>query len=143
KTLATYGAGENVDLKDASSRLMGEWMTADAAPVLLNLATTGPADKFQVRAMRGYIRIARQFIMPEPERVAMCAEAMKACKQDNERKMVLDVLQRYPSRGTLGLAIEATQSGNLRDEAKTAALKIGEKLKDDGEAQAMLKKAGL
>lgn len=143
KTLASYAGGDNVDLKDTSSRLMGEWMTADAAPVLLKLATTGPADKFQVRAMRGYIRIARQFVMPEPERVAMCAEAMQACKQDNERKMVLDVLQRYPSRGTLELAIKATQAGNLRDEAKTAAQRIGEKLKDDAEAQAMLKKAGL
>ena len=143
KTLASYGEGDNVDLKDTSSRLMGEWMTADAAPVLLKLATTGPADKFQVRAMRGYIRIARQFVMPEPERVAMCAAAMQACKQDNERKMVLDVMQRYPSRGTLELAIDATQAGNVRDEAKAAAQKIGEKLKDDAEAQAMLKKAGL
>jgi HEAT repeat protein len=143
KTLAGYGGGDNVNLKDVSSRLMGEWMTADAAPVLLKLATTGPADKFQVRAMRGYIRIARQFVMPESERVAMCAEAMQACKQDTERKMVLEVLQRYPSRGTLKLAIEATQSGNLRNEAKTAAQKIGEKLKDDAEAQGMLKKAGL
>jgi HEAT repeat protein len=142
-TLAEYAAGNDVQLKDVSSRLMGEWMTADAAPVLLKLATTGPSDKFQVRAMSGYIRIARQFIMPEPERVAMCTEAMKACKRDNERKMVIDVLQRYPSRGTLELAIQATQSGNLLDEAKAAVQKIGEKLKDDAEAQAMLKKAGL
>lgn len=143
QTLASYGGGDSLALKDTSSRLMGEWMTADAAPVLLKLATTGPADKFQVRAMSGYIRIARQFVMPEPERVAMCTEAMQACKRDNERKMVLDVLQRYPSRGTLELAIKATQSGNIRDEAKTAAQNIGEKLKDDPEAQAMLKKAGL
>lgn len=143
QTLAKYAGGDNVELQDASSRLLGGWMTADAAPVLLKLATTGPADKFQVRAMSGYIRIARQFVMSEEERVAMCATAMQACKRDNERKMVLDVLQRYPSRGTLEIALSATQSGGIRDEAKAAAKQIGEKLKNDAEAQALLKKAGL
>src|SRR5690606_25962898 len=88
QTLAKYAGGDNVELQDASSRLLGGWMTADAAPVLLKLATTGPADKFQVRAMSGYIRIARQFVMSNEERVAMCATAMQACKRDNERKMV-------------------------------------------------------
>lgn len=143
QTLAEYAASNKVELKDASSRLMGSWMTADAAPVLLKLASSGPADKFQVRAMSGYIRIARQFVMSEEERVEMCAAAMQACKRDNERKMVLDVLQRYPSRGTLEIALKAAQSGGIRDEAKAAAKQIGEKLKDDTEAQAMLKKAGL
>ncbi len=143
ETLATYAAGSEMQLKDTTSRLMGEWMTADAAPVLLKLATTGPADKFQVRAMSGYIRIARQFVLPEPERVAMCVQAMKAAKRDNERKLVLDVLERYPSRGTLALAIQATQSGNLKSEATAVAKAIGEKLKDDAEAQGMLKQAGL
>jgi len=143
ETLATYAAGSNTQLKDTSSRLMGEWMTADAAPVLLKLATTGPADKFQVRAMSGYIRIARQFVLPEPERIAMCEQAMKAAKRDNERKLVLEVLERYPSRGTLALAIQATQSGNLKSEATAAAKAIGEKLSDDAEAQGMLKQAGL
>ncbi len=143
QTLAGYAAGDDEALKDTSSRLMGSWMTADAAPVLLKLATSGPADKFQVRAMSGYIRIARQFVMSEEERVEMCAAAMQACKRDNERKMVLDVLQRYPSRGTLQIALKAAQSAGIREEAKAAAKQIGEKLKDDAEAQAMLKKAGL
>lgn len=143
QTLASYAASDDVELKDASSRLMGGWMTADAAPVLLKLATSGPADRFQVRAMSGYIRIARQFVMSEEERVAMCATAMQACKRDNERKMVLDVLQRYPSRGTLEIALSAIQFDGIADEAKAAAKTIGEKLKDDAAAQAMLKQAGL
>ncbi len=143
QTLAGYAAGDDEALKDTSSRLMGSWMTADAAPVLLKLATSGPADKFQVRAMSGYIRIARQFVMSEEERVEMCAAAMQACKRDNERKMVLDVLQRYPSRGTLEIALKAAQSAGIREEAKAAAKQIGAKLKDDAEAQAMLNKAGL
>ncbi len=45
-------------LRDVGSRLLGEWMTIDAAPVLLELAKRRPADKYQTRALRGYIRIA-------------------------------------------------------------------------------------
>jgi hypothetical protein len=35
-------------------------MSAEAAPVLLNLAETPRNDKFKTRALRGYIRILRQ-----------------------------------------------------------------------------------
>ena len=37
-------------LQDTSSRLLGEWMTIDAAPVLLDLAKTGSGEKYQARA---------------------------------------------------------------------------------------------
>ncbi len=71
QTLATFAQDNNVELKDAASAQLGKWMTIDAAPVLLKLATTGPADKFQSRALGGYIRIARQFVMPEETRLEM------------------------------------------------------------------------
>lgn len=143
KTLGTYAQDSDSRLKDAASRLLGEWMTIDAAPVLLNLATTGPADKFQVRAMRGYIRIARQFVMPEKARVEMCGQAMQAAKQDAERELVIEVLERYPSVGTLKLAIDAAKSPTLKADAQQAAKNIAAKLKDNSDAQTLLKEAGL
>jgi HEAT repeat protein len=142
-TLGTYAQHSDVQLKDAASRLLGEWMTIDAAPVLLNLATSGPADKFQVRAMRGYIRIARQFIMPEETRVAMCSEAMRAAKQDAERKLVIEVLERYPSVGTLKLALESRNTANLQSDALRAVKLIASKLKDNAEAQELIKQNGI
>ncbi len=72
EALASLGASakaNDAEVQDASSRLLGEWMTADAAPVLLDLAKTAPGDKYRVRALRGYIRIARQFALPEPQRL--------------------------------------------------------------------------
>ena len=117
-------------------------MTIDAAPVLLNLATTGTADKFQVRAMRGYIRIARQFDMPEKARVDMCRQALQAAKQDAERKLVLEVLERYPSLGTLKLAIQAAQASSLKADAQQTVKNIAAKLKDNPAAQTLLKEAG-
>ncbi len=145
KALAAVGAaGKSSDatLKDISSRLLGDWMTIDAAPVLLDLSTSGPADKFQVRNIRGYIRIARQFTMPEPERIAMCQKAYEIAKAPAEKKLVLEVLKRYPNLDNLKLAIKATEVAEIKEEAKLAALAIGEKI-GTPEAKDLLSKAGL
>ena len=132
KALAAVGAAaksDEADLQDASSRLLGEWMTIDAAPVLLDLAKTGGANKFQGRELRGYIRIARQFIMPEDQRGEMCRNALEACRQPAEQKLVLDVLKRYPSQGTLKLAVGVLkQTPELKAEAAETALAIAQKL---------------
>ena len=46
---------KNPELQDTASRLLGEWMTVDAAPVLLDLAKSNVDDKYKVRALRGCI----------------------------------------------------------------------------------------
>ena len=118
KALAAIGAAAkstDAQLQDISSRLLGEWMTADAAPVLLDLSKTAPGEKYQVRALRGYIRIARQFVLPEQQRAEMCQKAFEAARQPAEQKLVLDVLKRYPSTETLKLAIKAAQVPELKD----------------------------
>jgi HEAT repeat protein/RNase P/RNase MRP subunit POP5 len=99
KALETVGRSAKSDdpeLQDASTRLLGEWMTADAAPVLIDLAESAPGDKYQTRALRGYLRIARQFTMPEDQRAQMCRKALAIAKQPAERKLVIDILKRYP-----------------------------------------------
>ncbi len=53
KALATIAAamhGGEDELQDVGSRVLGEWMTADAAPVLLEQAKTASGDKYQLRA---------------------------------------------------------------------------------------------
>ena len=134
----------DAELKDVSSRLLGDWMTIDAAPVLLDLAKNGPADKFQVRAMKGYIRIARQFAMNQPERVAMCKNAFEASRQPAEQKMVLEILKRYPDIEMLKIAIKAVQVAELKDDAKQTALAIAEKITGKTEeVQKLLAESGL
>jgi len=131
-------------LRDVSTRLLGEWMTIDAAPVLLDLSTTGPFDKYQVRAMRGYIRIARQFTMPNAERVDMCRKAFEAAKRTDEKKLVLEVLERYPNRPMLNLAVGAMEDSELKQQATQTALAIAQKLGGkDGQVEEILSKAGL
>ncbi len=47
-------------IKDAATRVLGEWLSADAAPALLEIVKSDADAKYQTRALRGYIRIARQ-----------------------------------------------------------------------------------
>ncbi len=144
KALATVGAAaKNSDptLQDVGSRLLGEWTTIDAAPVLLDVAKTG--DKFAVRALRGYIRIARQFTMSDEQRVEMCKSALEAARQPAERKLVLEVIQRHPNLEMLKLAASATKVPDVKDEAAAAARAISQKLKKTDEVRDILTKAGL
>jgi HEAT repeat protein len=142
QTLATAAKTTDPQLQDVSTRLLGEWMTIDAAPVLLDLSKTAPGDKFQVRAMKGYIRIARQFIMPAPQRIQMCETAFDAAKHPAEQKMVLDVAKRYPSPEMLKLAVKASQVPELKQDANSAALAIGQKVGvKEADVKEMLSKA--
>ena len=147
KALATVGAAarsSDPELQDVSSRLLGEWMTADAAPVLLDLSKTAPGEKYQVRAMRGYIRISRQFVMPIQERVDMCQKALDGTRRVAEQKLVLDVLKQYPSVETLKLAIKARQIPELKADATEATQAIAQKLRGKGvNVKELLSKAGL
>jgi hypothetical protein len=133
QALATIGAavkGRDEPLQDTGSRVLGEWMTLDAAPVLLDLAKTAPSDKYQGRALRGYLRLARQFAESDQQRAEMCARALDASERVADKHMVLGVLEKYPSAEALALAIQANQTPALKAEATRAALVIIQHLGD-------------
>ena len=131
KALATVKAAAmsgDEALADAATRLLGKWMTADAAPVLLDLAAAPIGEKYQTRAIRGYIRIARQFALADAERAEMCTKALAAAKDAADRKSVLEILPRYPSPAMLAVADQASKLPGLEAEAKAAADAIRAKL---------------
>jgi hypothetical protein len=129
EAVAAAAADPNADIQDAGSRLLGQWMTLDAAPVLLSLAKSAADTKYEVRAVRAYIRLVRQFPMPDEERSKMCRTAMAIAKRDAEKKLVLDVLARYPSQEGLVLAAEAAQSDSLKADARKTVLVIVQKIR--------------
>ena len=127
-TVAAAAASGDAALQDAATRVLGKWMTADAAPVLLELATTDKAGPYRGRAMKGYLRIARQFALPEVERAAMCRAALAAATDPADRKSVIEILVRYPHAATLAVAQEAAAAPDLAEEAKAAVAAIEAKL---------------
>jgi hypothetical protein len=132
KALATVAAAAksgNQALADTATRLLGKWMTADAAPVLLDLATAPIGEKYQTRAIRGVSRIARQFALPDAERAELCGKVLALAKDPADRKSVLEALPRYPSPAMLAVAEQAAALPGLEVEAKAAADAIRAKLK--------------
>ncbi len=118
-------------VQGAAAQQLGDWMTPDAAPALLAMARNAADDRLKVRALRGYLRIARQFVVPDNERLAMYHTAMAAAIRDEERRLSLDVLIRIPSPGTLAEATKRLGEPALRDAAAEAAIAVAAKLAAD------------
>lgn len=118
----------NEDLQDAATRVLGEWMSVDAAPELLKLAKTLGNDKFKIRALRGYIRLARQLNLPTEQKLAMCEAAFATAQRDEERRLVLAVLSRLPSAKAIAMVVPHLAKPALAEDAAAAALAVGEKI---------------
>jgi HEAT repeat protein len=131
KAMSDAARDADPEVRDVATRLLGEWMGVDAAPVLLDLAKNGPEAKFKTRALRGYIRLVRQFAMSDEDRVKMCRIAMETAEQPAEKKLVLELLDRYPSLDTLKLAVEAAKTPSLKDAATAVAIMIAQKAPGD------------
>jgi HEAT repeat protein len=143
EAVAAAASDRDAGLQDAGSRLLGEWMSLDAGPELLKLAKSATDAKFEGRAVRGYIRLVRQFPMSDEQRAKMCRAAMAIAKQDAEKKLVLSVLERYASQDGLTLAAEAAETASLKADATKTVLAIAQKLnKDTPEIQQILKRLG-
>ena len=125
--VAAAGRAPEEPLQDAATRLLGKWMTADAAPVLLELAAAENG-RFQTRAVRGAMRIARQFNLPEAERADICRRALAAAKEEADRLAILEILVRHPSVPTLRVAEEAARMPGLAEKAREAEAAIRKKL---------------
>jgi len=141
KALGTAGKSSDPQLQDVATRVLGQWMTVDGAPVLLDLAQNAPEDKFKTRALRGCLRIARQFTMPDKQRADLCRAALTAATRPAEQKLVLEVLMRYPNADTLSVAVAAAKIPGLKEDAANAAAAIARKLSGgDQNSQRLLAK---
>jgi len=132
KSLEALGAAAldaSPELQDTSTRLLGEWMAIDAAPVLLDLAKTAPEEKYRIRSMRGYVRLARQFARSDKERVEMMRTALKTAQRDAEKQLIVRAMSDYPSMGMLRLAVEAAKTPSLKTDATIRAKAIAPKVR--------------
>jgi HEAT repeat protein len=112
---------------NAATQALGRWLTPDAAPVLLELAKSGNS-AYRVRCLRGYIRIIRQFGLRPGQRFQMSKLAFAAATRDEERKLLLDTLTRFPSVQGLRMVLPHLGNPSLSEEASKAAVAIGERI---------------
>lgn len=126
--MAAAGKSKDEPLEDAATRILGKWMTADAAPVLFELAKPETGCRFATRALRGFLRIPRQFALPDAERAALCRQALAVATEEVDQTAIFDILARYPSAASLAVANEAAAKPGLAEKAQAAVAKITEKL---------------
>ena len=127
ETVARAAKSDDEQLQDAGTRVLGEWMTADAAQPLYEIASSD--HEYKTRALRGYLRIARQLNLPDNERLAMCRKALEIAERPQERELALDAMKRAPSAEAIELASSLMDDRRLRDRAVETAIFIGEAIK--------------
>lgn len=115
-------------IQDAATRVLGEWPNADAAPELFELAKTLENKKYKIRALRGYIRIARQLSASPEQSVEICRNALVIADRDDERKLAIDVLARVATADALAVAVSCLSDDRPKGRAAGAVIAIGEKL---------------
>jgi HEAT repeat protein len=123
-----FATGSDDALQDAATKTLGRWLSADAAPVLMEVAQGD--GKFANRAMGGYIRIFRQFELPEEERVAMAGKALQVAGRSNERNAAIEAMTRFPCVGTFDLALDQLDVPGSESVAAQAVLTIGRTVLD-------------
>jgi HEAT repeat protein len=116
----------NPDLKRAAILALGEW--PDDAPIadLLKTSRASTTQAHQVLALRSAVRlIGRPGTARSPgETVRMLADAMRLARQADEKRSVLALLPRFPSRDALDLARASLNDSEVGAEAKAAVNRL-------------------
>ena len=126
EAMAKASAEADPELQDTVTRVLGQWMSPDAAPVLLEIASQSDQEKFRVRARRGYIRIVRQFDVPNAQRVAMCRQAMPLAERKEEKLLVLETLPRIPRAESLSIAVSQLEFTEVKHQAALVTLALSD-----------------
>jgi HEAT repeat protein len=126
KEVVAAARGRDDALQDAATRLLGGWMTADAAPELLDLAKTLTNGKYRLRALRGYIRIARQLNLTPEGRLEVCRNALAMAGRSEEKALALEALGRIGSPPALALAVSLLSDKDLKEPACSAIVALSD-----------------
>jgi HEAT repeat protein len=128
KMVVSAAKSTNDAARDAGTRLLGKWLTADAAPALLDLAKTLPKGKYQIRALRGYVRIARQLNMTPEARIVVCRNMLAIATRSEDRGLVFEVVRRYPTADGLTLAASLLDEADLKQQACATIVEIADRV---------------
>ena len=142
KAIAEAARSSDEELRDTAFRVLGQWKSVDAAPILLELHNAVSDQRLKVRAIRAYIRIARQLDMPADQRAAMCRTALETAHRDEDKRLVLEILLRYPNEEMQAIALEAAKVPALKEEASLVLMGMAAKGINRAELGRALAQAG-
>ncbi|MDZ8118603.1 HEAT repeat domain-containing protein [Pontiella agarivorans] len=107
--------------RDAAIRGLCNWPNPDVADQLLELAKNVDDDKYQLLALRGYIRLAGTS-NTEAETLPMCKNAAELASRPEEIRMILSTVKRYKSEDVIQFIAPYIDNPEVVDEAGQAMI---------------------
>lgn len=127
KTIVTAARSSNDALQNTATDLLGKWVSIDVAPALLDLAKNLENRKYKIRSLRGYIRVARQLNMTPEQRLEVCRNTLANAERNDERKLVFEVLRRYPNPLAVNYTISLLKDKQLNVPASSTIVSWAER----------------
>ncbi|QDT45575.1 HEAT repeat protein [Gimesia alba] len=127
KTVVEAARSDEDALQNTATDLLGKWVTIDVAPPLLELAKNLENRKYKIRALRGYIRVARQLNMTPEQRLEVCRNTLANAERNDEKKLVFEVLRRYPTPQAVSYTIELLGDKQLNVPAAATVISWAER----------------
>jgi HEAT repeat protein len=129
KALAAVRAAlADAKVHDDAVRVMADWPDGAALDDLLKLAQTEEKVPTQVLALRGFIRLADNRDRKDKEKVALFAEALKAARRPEDKRMALGPLGNVNTMEALLLAAPLMDDEKTAQEAAACVAKIGKRV---------------
>ncbi|MCY2995578.1 MAG: HEAT repeat domain-containing protein [Planctomycetota bacterium] len=126
---AVRGAVDDAD-KDVHAvaiRVISEWKSAEAAPVLLELAKHSDQQVDRILVLRGYLGIATQKDVSAPERLAICRAAAPLVQRAEEKRMLLGAIAGLANAEALDLIVLYVDDPAVKREAVATVMSLAEK----------------
>jgi HEAT repeat protein len=134
----------NKDVHTAAIRVLCEWKTGDAAPLLLALAKNSSEQVDKILSLRGYLGMATRQDIPAPQRLAICRESAPMIQRDDEKLLLLAALANLADAESLNLIVPCLDVPAVKREAVATVIAVAERRPKDKSVditRAALKKA--
>ncbi len=126
KTVVEAARSNDDALQNTATDLLGKWVTIDVAPPLLELAKTLDNNKYKIRSLRGYIRVARQLNMTAEQQLEVCRNTLAIAERNDEKNLVFEILRRYPTPQAVNFTVSLLKDKQLNPSASATLVTLAE-----------------
>ncbi len=146
KTALNYidQACQNPETIDAATQILGKWNTPEdvntVAAICLKVAKESKDKKYAVRAIRAYIRLARQFYMPSKQKFDMCKTAFQTATRPEDKTLIFEVFKRVIEVESAKQAFSYASDPQYAEAAYDAVVAIAAKFQGDSPELAQMLK---
>lgn len=122
---------------DVATQTLGTWNTPDdalaVADACLKLAKESTEERYQIRGIRSYVRIPRQFDLPKEKKFEMCRTAFETAKRPEDKTLIFEVFTRVIDVTSAKAAMSYASDPAYREAACASVIAIAKKFQGKSE----------